>query len=107
MLNCSQTKGMDITLLEVERINPAKTPLPAPLALLDGKFEEIQKEPAVVIGYPDFQHFIDATTRDMYAPFVDSSKPANFNFAKFLSIDRIEEKVECGSTGDKDPQILL
>lgn len=133
-LGCSKKDGLDVALLDFcYRSDPSKPDLecktppakqPAPLPLLLSRpeeMDEIKNEFSTVLGYADFDHFIDPVKRAIYAPWANSYKAASINktdpslkkdsrkdeyyydYGKFLLIDGVEGEDEC----DQDLGILL
>jgi hypothetical protein len=120
-LGCSQKKGLDVAVLDLcetsapggdgrdQCMMPSSPPIPvpSPLPLLLNKhkdIDEISREFSVLVGYPDFAHFIDPTKRAIYAPYLKADSSGKYDYSgKFVSIDGVESEDEC----DDDMGIVL
>jgi hypothetical protein len=133
-LGCSKKNGLDVALIDIcPRIDPtkpkAKCDMPSAsepqysLQLLWGgpkNIDEIKTEFSIVVGYPDFNHFIDPVKRAIYAPWANNYKDVSinkadtykdasakkydyYNYGKFLLIDGVEDEDDC----DDDLGIVL
>ncbi len=78
---CSTRAGLDVALIQID--DRSCTP-PPPVPLYIGKIEDLVSADLEhahllgVVGYPDFNHFIDLDTEDLYAPYTP------LQYAKFL-----------------------
>ena len=108
-LGCSQKNGLDVAILDLcEKSTPRgdgrdqcvmAKPSPSPLPLLLSRHKDIdviKKEFSVLVGYPDFAHFIDPIKQAIYVPYMKPDPTGTKDYSgKFVSIDGVESEDEC------------